>query len=165
VIDPYRDPAPVPAPERCEICGIKAKAQRCASCLAVEHLMPTLEFPVVVVACNWSLGSQFGGAGFVLVDLWREVAQCACVLPFSSGRAVESVAYTRAALWAPGATVASTKTEIDNAFAESLVRTPTAAHPAVQRRFERAVTRACGNAEAGRGHWYLGSQIWPESER
>jgi hypothetical protein len=165
VLDPYRDPARVWAPEQCEICGIKVEIQRCASCLAVEQLMPSLEFPVVVVKRNWSLGSRFAGAGFVLVDFWRKVAQCACVFPFSSRRAVEAMACTRATLWAPGATVACTKTEIDNALAESLVRSRTAAHSAVQRRFEGAAARAHQNAEGGRERWYLGSRIWPESER
>ena len=163
VSDPYRDPARF-VPVRCEICGTRCEFARCTGCLAVEELIPLLSIPVVVVDCNWSLGDPCAGAGFVLIDRWLKIARCACQFPFTSGRGVSATARARAELWAPGATIAVSKEEHRWAFAESLVRTRTADHPAVQHRFERAVDRAIESASYGR-EGLLGTRIWPESER
>jgi hypothetical protein len=104
-------------------------------------------------------------AAFVLVDRWSKIARCGCQFPFSSGQAVSAIARARAGLWAPGAVIAVSSAEHDNAFAESLVRTRTVDHPAVQHRFESALARAIQGASEARFGMLLGTRIWPESER
>jgi hypothetical protein len=165
VTGPYRDPPRNLPPVRCEICGLSSEFVRCTGCLAVEALLPSLEFPVVVVDFRWLLGPLKAGAAFFLVDRWSKIARCGCQFPFSPGQSLSAIARARAGLWAPGAVIAVGPTEHDNAFAESLVRTRTVDHPAVQHRFESAVVRAI--REAGEAHegQLLGTWIWPESER
>jgi hypothetical protein len=149
---PYRELPVRPAPSSCEICGGETDQERCpgcsAACLAIEGLRPALELPVVLVALNWALGDSPAGAGFVLVDRWRRLAQCSCRLAGAlSARAVASMARTRAELWAPGTHVAVGRDEMEQALAESLVRTPAREDRAICQRFRRAFDRAMRYAE------------------
>jgi hypothetical protein len=125
--------------------------------------LPSLKFPVVVVGCTWFYKGPQAGAMFVLVDRWKKIARCGCQFPFSSGQAVSGIARERAERWAPGAVIAVDRAEHDNAFAESLVRTRTVDHPAVQHRFESALAYAIQEADEAHAGWMLGPRIWLDS--
>jgi hypothetical protein len=158
---PYRDPPQTSTPERCEICGIKTRSDRCANCLAVAQVLPKLEVPVVLVCWSWYLGWRFAGVGLVLVDRWRKIARCSCQFPFVSERSVSAIARARATRWAPTSRIASSLAEINEALAESIRRTPADQQWAIPQRFESAMHRACHNASCARDGYLSGSRVWP----
>lgn len=160
---PYREMPPLPASERCEICGRPGAYMRCASCEAITARLAGLEIPVVAVGDNWGLDAPIAGIGLVLIDRWREIASCACQLTLVCTAAeVALFARARAALWAPTARIADTAVEHNGALEDTLRRTHPADHRAVRDRFQAAVSSALQLAEDAREWGRMGTQIEPE---
>ena len=160
---PYRDAPPLAGSRPCEVCGEQAETVRCDSCHALAGHLTELEIPVVLCAYSWSLGDPDSGVGLVLVDRWREVAYCACQAPNPGSRAMETIARTRASLWAPTATIVSLDQtdDWDSALLETLRRVPGEWHHLVRGCFDSAASRARQLADGFRDRVRVGTRLAP----